>query len=31
MVSSVGGPDGNLYIATDVAGGLGAIWKVTPS
>jgi glucose/arabinose dehydrogenase len=29
--SAVQGPDGNLYIATDVGGGLGAIWKVTPS
>jgi len=25
------GPDGNLYISTDVGGGSGAIWKVTPS
>jgi aldose sugar dehydrogenase len=29
--SAVQGPDGNLYISTDVGGGLGAIWKVTPS
>jgi aldose sugar dehydrogenase len=29
--SAVQGPDGNLYIATDVGGGLGAIWKITPS
>jgi aldose sugar dehydrogenase len=29
--SAVQGPDGNLYIATDVGGGSGAIWKVTPS
>lgn len=29
--SAVEGPDGNLYIATDVGGGGGAIWKVTPS
>jgi aldose sugar dehydrogenase len=29
--SAVQGPDGNLYIATDVGGGNGAIWKVTPS
>ena len=29
--SAVQGPDGNLYIATDVGGGGGAIWKVTPS
>jgi glucose/arabinose dehydrogenase len=28
--SAVQGPDGNLYLATDV-GGTGAIWKVTPS
>jgi glucose/arabinose dehydrogenase len=29
--SAVQGPYGNLYIATDVGGGSGAIWKVTPS
>ncbi len=29
--SAVEGPDGNLYISTDVGGGSGAIWKVTPS
>jgi hypothetical protein len=29
--SAVQGPDGNLYLSTDVSGGLGAIWKVTPS
>lgn len=29
--SAVQGPDGNLYISTDVGGGNGAIWKVTPS
>jgi glucose/arabinose dehydrogenase len=29
--SVVQGPDGNLYVATDVGGGNGAIWKVTPS
>lgn len=29
--SVVQGPDGNLYVATDVAGPNGAIWKVTPS
>lgn len=29
--SAVQGPDGNLYIATDVGGGGGAIWKVTPT
>ncbi len=29
--SAVQGPDGNLYIATDVGGGGGAIWKVVPS
>jgi aldose sugar dehydrogenase len=29
--SAVLGPDGNLYIATDVGGGGGAIWKVVPS
>ncbi len=29
--SAVQGPDGNLYIATDVGGGNGAIWKVVPS
>jgi glucose/arabinose dehydrogenase len=28
--SAVEGPDGNLYISTDVGGGSGAIWKVTP-
>jgi glucose/arabinose dehydrogenase len=29
--SAVQGPDGNLYLATDVAAPNGAIWKVTPS
>ncbi len=29
--SAVQGPDGNLYVATDVAGPSGAIWKITPS
>ena len=29
--SAVQGPDGNLYIATDVSAPNGAIWKVTPS
>jgi aldose sugar dehydrogenase len=29
--SAVQGPDGNLYISTDVDGGGGAIWKVVPS
>ena len=29
--SAVQGPDGNLYVSTDVGGGNGAIWKVTPS
>ena len=29
--SAVQGPDGNLYVATDVGGGGGAIWKVVPS
>jgi glucose/arabinose dehydrogenase len=29
--SAVQGPDGNLYITTDVGGGGGAIWRVTPS
>ena len=29
--SAVQGPDGSLYIATDVGGGGGAIWKVTPN
>lgn len=29
--SVVQGPDGNLYVATDVGGGGGAIWKVVPS
>jgi glucose/arabinose dehydrogenase len=29
--SAVQGPDGNLYLSTDVGGGGGAIWKVTPS
>jgi glucose/arabinose dehydrogenase len=29
--SAVEGPDRNLYIATDVAGPDGAIWKVVPS
>lgn len=28
--SVVQGPDGNLYVATDVGGGGGAIWKVFP-
>jgi glucose/arabinose dehydrogenase len=28
--SVVQGPDGNLYVATDVGSGNGAIWKVTP-
>jgi glucose/arabinose dehydrogenase len=28
--SAVQGPDGNLYIATDVGGGAGAIWRVVP-
>jgi aldose sugar dehydrogenase len=28
---AVQGPDGNLYIPTDVGGGGGAIWKVTPT
>jgi glucose/arabinose dehydrogenase len=28
--SAVQGPDGNLYIATDVGGGNGAIWRVVP-
>jgi glucose/arabinose dehydrogenase len=28
--SAVQGPDGNLYIATDVGGGGGAIWQVVP-
>jgi len=27
----VQGFDGNLYVATDVGGGAGAIWKVVPS
>jgi glucose/arabinose dehydrogenase len=27
----VQGPDGNLYITTDVGGGGGAIWQVVPS
>jgi glucose/arabinose dehydrogenase len=29
--SAVESPDGDLYIATDVGGGGGAIWKITPS
>jgi glucose/arabinose dehydrogenase len=29
--SAVQGPDGNLYLATDVGSPNGAIWKVTPS
>jgi glucose/arabinose dehydrogenase len=29
--SAVQGPDGFLYVATDVGGTGGAIWKVTPS
>jgi glucose/arabinose dehydrogenase len=29
--SAVQGPDGNLYVATDVGGGGGAIWKVVPT
>lgn len=29
--SAVEGPDGNLYISTDLGGGNDAIWKVTPS
>jgi glucose/arabinose dehydrogenase len=29
--SAVQGPDGNLYISTDVGGGNGAIWLVVPS
>jgi glucose/arabinose dehydrogenase len=29
--SAVQGPDGNLYISTDVGGGNGAIWRVVPS
>jgi glucose/arabinose dehydrogenase len=29
--SAVQGPDGNLYITTDVGGGGGAIWQVVPS
>lgn len=29
--SAVQGPDGNLYISTDVGGGNGAIWQVVPS
>jgi glucose/arabinose dehydrogenase len=29
--SAVEGPDGNLYITTDVGSPNGAIWKVTPS
>jgi aldose sugar dehydrogenase len=29
--SAVEGPDGNLYISTDVGGGGGAIWQVVPS
>jgi glucose/arabinose dehydrogenase len=28
--SAVQGPDGNLYISTDVGGGNGAIWRVVP-
>jgi glucose/arabinose dehydrogenase len=29
--SAVQGPDGNLYITTDVGGGGGQIWQVVPS
>jgi len=29
--TAVQGPDGYLYIATDVGNGGGAIWKITPS
>jgi aldose sugar dehydrogenase len=29
--SAVQGPDGNLYITTDVGGGGDAIWQVVPS
>jgi glucose/arabinose dehydrogenase len=29
--SAVQGPDGNLYLATDVPNGGGAIWRVVPS
>jgi glucose/arabinose dehydrogenase len=29
--SAVQGPDGNQCVSTDVGGGSGAIWKVTPS
>jgi aldose sugar dehydrogenase len=29
--SAVQGPDGNLYVATDVGGPGGAIWKVVPT
>jgi glucose/arabinose dehydrogenase len=29
--SAVQGPDGNLYVVTDVGNGGGEIWKVTPS
>ena len=29
--SAVQGPDGNLYLATDVGSGSGAIWRVVPS
>jgi glucose/arabinose dehydrogenase len=29
--SVVQGPDGNLYIATDVGSGSGAIWRVVPT
>jgi aldose sugar dehydrogenase len=28
--SAVQGPDGNLYISTDVGGGGGAIWQIVP-
>jgi glucose/arabinose dehydrogenase len=29
--TAVEGPDGNLYIPTEVGGGNGAIWKVVPT
>lgn len=29
--SAVQGPDGNLYVATDVGSGGGAIWKIVPT
>jgi glucose/arabinose dehydrogenase len=29
--TAVQGPDGNLYITTDVGGGGGEIWRITPS